>query len=370
MQIKSIDRMIIRYFSIYFLSSLMIFLSISLLFSFLQIINNRDIVKGCSFILLLKSIVYLIPSVITSSIMFSAVFSVFFTVGDMSSRGEMIAIRCSGYSYERVAEKIVLIAIVLIPFLYLLNHTVVPGSRIKSRQALRMMINRATNINLRSGLFERVSSSRIIAEEIGPSSLKGINIVRKELKEFAPNKKIRFIAGITATNGTYIKLKEKGILFSLNKGRISLIDTENPNIFYVGSFSNYQTFLPFEMNEKRYELNLKFMTTKQIIDDIKNNRIIDITKAQKEIQSRTASAISLLALVLLSLVLSFLYERESKYFSFAASIAIIFSYYALEIVSNYMFSKKIVNTPTIVYLPLIVIICLGFYFYKERLKNK
>ncbi len=353
LRIKSIDKLILGYFSIYFLVSMMLFISIFLLFSFLQIINSRDIIKGGSLVLLLKSIIYLIPSIITTSAMFSYVFSVFFTVGDMSTRGEIGALRCSGYSYKRIAEKIVLLSLLMIPFLYFLNHSIVPTSKIKSRQALRSMINRVTNINLKSGLFEKISSSKIIAHHTSPSSLTEINIIRENIKELTPNKKANFIVDISANNGTYIKLKEKGILFSLNNGKILLTDTTKPHLFYIGSFSNYQTFIPFEINEKKYDLNPKFMTTKQIKENIKNKTVLDTEKAKKEILSRTASSVAILPLTLLSLILAFFYERESKYFSFAASIGTIFSILCLSdnirlsvFKKNYQYTSDIVFTFT------------------------
>lgn len=369
LRINSVDKIVFRYFIRYFTTSFLLFISIFFLFSLLQIVNDKDIVKGLSIILIIKSVIYLIPSVITESLIFSSVFSSFFTVGEMSIKGEIIALRCSTYSYPEINSKIILIVILFIPILYHLNHHVVPSARFKSRQYIRTMINNSTNINLRDNTFERISSSYIITQEAKNSSLINVSIIRNSSKIIDSTKKADYIVNIKAETGVYTTIKNKGLLLSLNNGKISYINQNNPDIYYQGSFDSYITFIPFETNKKDYITNLKFLTTKEL-EEIYKVDTEQRYKIKKEIFTRTANSISLFSITLLALITAFLFEKESKYFSFIASIGIIFIYYVLEILSDNIVSKKMQDYPQIKFLPFVIIMISSFLIYQYGLKKK
>lgn len=368
-KIKKIDKITVSYFITFFLSSTLLFITIFLLFSFLQIISDRDISKGISMILLFKSVVYLIPSVITNSIIFSAVFSSFFTVGEMSSRGELIALRCSGYSYENIIRKIILITIIISPFLSYFNHNIVPLTRLKSRQAFKTMMNRITNINFKSGAFEKISSTRIIASETSNSTFQEITMIKKNLKELNESQK-NFILQINALNGTHTTIKDKGILISLNRGNIYFLDRDKTDIFYRGTFSNYQTFIPFEIKENNFNINPKFMTTSQIKQMIKSLNETQSINLRKEIYWRSSSSISVIAITFLSLVIALIYERESKYFSFVATLAIVILYYGFDITTDYLISKQATAYPELKFAAVLVIFSAAIYLYFFKLRKK
>lgn len=366
---NKVDKMVLKYFIRYFIVSFLLFISIFFLFSFLNIINDTDITKGLSIILIVKAVLYLIPSVITDSLIFSTVFSIFFSVGEMSVKGEIIALRCSRYSYPEINSKIILFTILLIPILYYLNHYLIPSSRFNSRQYIRTMINRATNINLKDNTFERISSSYIITEEAKYSSLKNVSIIREASKVIETTRKVNYIISIEADLGIYTTIKEKGVLLSLNNGKISYINRDNPDIYYLGGFDSYITFIPFEINKKEYFKNLKFLTTKEL-KELYEKEPNQRNSIKQEIFARTSKSISLLSIALLAITMAFLFERESKYFSFLASITIIFIYYGLEIVSDSIALKILKPYPHIKFLPFIITTLLSFLTYNYGLRNK
>ena len=368
LSLKTADKIVFKYFIRYFITSFLLFLSIFFLFSLLQIINDKDITKGLSIILILKAILYLIPSVITESLIFSSVFSVFFTVGEMSAKGELIALRSSRYSYVEINSKIILFVALLIPIIYHLNHYVIPSSRSTSRHYIRTMANRATNVNIKDNTFEKVSSSYIITEEAKHSSLKNISIIRNSSKMIEPTKRADYIINIDAKMGTYTTIKDKGLLLSLNNGRISYIDQQDPNRHYLGGFDSYMIFIPFETDRKEYATNIKFLTTKELkkLSRKDPNQTYGI---EKEIWTRTSNSISLLPITVLAMIIAFLFERESKYFSFISSVGIILIYYGVEIISDSLVSKKL-SYPYLKLLPFIIITLLSFFTYRYGLSKK
>ncbi|MCX7641627.1 MAG: LptF/LptG family permease [Elusimicrobiales bacterium] len=368
LKIKSADKLILKYYFRYFISSLILFISIFFLFSFLQIINDKDISRGLSIILIIKAIIHLIPSVFNNSLVFSAVFSAFFTTGELSLKGETTALRCCGYSYYDIISKILTLTIISIPILYHLNHSIIPYSKLKSREYIRTMINRNTNISLKPNSFEKISSSHIISKDVDYSSLRKISIIRSLAQPIDITKKADFIIHIEAESGTYTTIKHKGILLSLNNGKISYINQKNPEIFYLGSFNEYLTFVPFEVNNKNYTINPKFISTeqlkKQITTSLKEKKLI-----QKEILSRTTSSISLFFITFLALTVAFIFERDSKYFSFLASIIVILMYYGVNIICDNVIFKKIYK-PEIEIIPVLLISIFGILLYYKILRKK
>ncbi|MCX7905690.1 MAG: LptF/LptG family permease [Elusimicrobiales bacterium] len=368
LKINLADKIILKYYLKYFISSLSLFISIFFLFSFLQIINDKDISKGLSLAFIIKAIIYLIPSVMNNSLIFSTVFSVFFTIGELSLKGEITALRCCGYSYYNFIIKIIILTVISVPILYYLNHTLIPSSKLKSKHYIRTMINRSTNINLKSNSFEKISSSYIIAKEVTDSSFKNISIIRNLNKQIEDNKKADSIIHIEANYGTYKIVKEKGILISLINGKLSYLNKQTPQIFYQGSFDEYITFIPFEINIKNYDVQPKFIPTSKLkkhFELLNDNEKVII---KKEILSRTISAISLPFITFLALITALIFEKESKYFSFLASILIILIYYGTYIISNNIFKK--INVAETELIPTLTIFILGLFLHCKILSKK
>lgn len=337
LSLKKIDKVFFGYFLKYFIASITLFISIFFLFSFLQIINDKDIVKGLSPFMLTKAIIYLIPSVLSNSVIFASVFSAFFSIGEISLSGELIATRCCGYSYLQMISKIILSVIIFIPFLLYLNHSITPYYRLKSHNYIKAMTNKTTNIKIKNNSFENISSYTIIAQEANRSHLGMVNIIKDTTKMVADNKKANFIINIEAKNGIFNTVKEKGIILSLNEGKIYYLNKDNPEIFYIAQFNNYLNFIPFETNEKNYSLNYKFLTTKELkklLNEKYDKKIIS------EILSRTTSVVAFFFITILSFILAFLFEKDSKYFSFIASIGIILIYYGIEILTEHIIVRK------------------------------
>lgn len=360
-------RMFLIYFLRYFFISLFIFSGIFFVFSFIQIINDNEITNGISFYYLSKAIIYLLPSIISQTLGFSIVFSIFFSIGEISSKGELIALRVGGYSYYEITKFFFLFIFMLTIFLYFLNNNIVPKYRLKSKEYIRTMMNRITNITIKKNSFDSISSFTIYASEVNDNEMKGITIYRN-----IPNKyNSDFFAAIDAKSGYYSVIHEKGIKITLNDGNISNINKKNYSIFYTGRFKQYTTFMPFEIRAKNYSNPPKYYPTshlkKQITRETDNRKIFEI---KSEIISRVTSTLSIIAFSLISIILSMIVERNSKYFSFLISSGIIVFYYSATILCEFISKKNNNLFPLINFVPFIIILifCVYAYYYKLRFR--
>jgi len=364
---SKIEVMFLRYFLRYFIVSIFIFTSIFFIYSFIQIMNEDDIVKGISGYYLSRTLIYLLPSIIVQSLPFCIIFSIFFSVGELSSKGELIAIRVGGYSYPSIVRLLLLFILLLTIISYQLIHNISPSYSAKSKEYLRTMISRVTNINLKPGTFTNVSTFAIYSEKIEDNVMQNVIIFQNIENE--ENQKL-FIK-TQSKKGLYNTVKEKGIKITLFDGNLYQIDKNNYNILNYGKFLEYYSFIPFEIDLKSYAKSPKYISTDALMDLLKDEKIPkNIFNIKKEIYDRLSQNISIFTLSLLSIVLAFCFEKDSKYFSFLSSIFIIIMHYGI----NIIFSKLVYkNQDWLKYesfaSPFIISV-LSFYIYRKRLSKK
>lgn len=351
----------------YLLVSLVIFSSIFFIYSFIQIINEKDIVKGISGYYFAKTLLYLIPSIISTSLPFSIIFSVFFAVGELSLRGELNAIRVGGYSYGEISRTFVIFMIILTGISYFLINDIAPEYNLKSREYLRTMINRVTNINLKSGSFENISSFTIYSDKIYGNEMNKVLLFENGRTHYDSD----FFIKIEAEKGIYNILKEKGISITLYDGKIYHIDKEKYHILNLGEFEEYSSFIPFEITQKDYYNPPKYLTTSELKKILKteiNGR--EIYKIKKEITQRRSAVVSIIIFGVISAILAFYFERDSKYFAFLSSLGIILFYYAINIFSNIIAEKNPKFTEIVFFASPFLMVVLSSYFYIFKLRNK
>lgn len=362
-----IEKLFFRYFIRFFFISLLAFTGIFFIFSFIQTISKKGIMQGISLYYLARMLFYLIPSILETSIPFSFIFSIFFSVGELSARGEIIAIRVGGFSYRDISRLFFIFSFFLFIFFSILNNSISPVYSLKSRESLRTMTNRITNINIKPNSFDSISSFTIYASSITDNEMNNVILYR----DMDNNNSLKSFVKISAQKGYFEILKEQGIKINLIDGRISAIDRNNYSIYNAGMFKEYMTFIPFEVNEKTYSIPPKYLRTNDILNQIKHIGDRDqIFGMREELVSRFTTDLSILILALLSLAFAFYYEKESKYFSFIISVGIIIFYYLGDILCSLMIRKNHSLFPYINFLPLIIMSLCFFYIWFGKLEHK
>jgi len=366
LRIFKIEVYLSKVFFRYFFLSLFVFSGIFFLFSFFKVISSNDIVNGISPYYFIRTIIYLIPNILIITIPFSVVFSIFFTVGDISLRGEVIAIKVGGFSYFEMVRLLFFYAVIFSIFYYILANYIEPVCSLKSREYLRIMMNRMTNVNIKPRVFQKISTFVIYSSDVDGNFMKDVIMLR----DFESKNGDKHIFKVESKRGEFRFVKEKGLDIFLSDGTIMDITKESSDILNKGSFKDYYVFIPFEFKEANYSIPYKHMSGTEL------NRILryenDFKKKmaiKKEIFSRINSGISIFLFFLVSIILSFYYERESKYFSFFSSLILLFFYYSLLIISDVIFRKNN-HLVMISFIPSIFMLFFGFYFYFFKLRFK
>jgi lipopolysaccharide export system permease protein len=366
LRIFKIEVYLSKVFFRYFFLSLFVFSGIFFLFSFFKVISSNDIVNGISPYYFIRTIIYLIPNILIITIPFSVVFSIFFTVGDISLRGEVIAIKVGGFSYFEMVRLLFFYAVIFSIFYYILANYIEPVCSLKSREYLRIMMNRMTNVNIKPRVFQKISTFVIYSSDVDGNFMKDVIMLR----DFESKNGDKHIFKVESKRGEFRFVKEKGLDIFLSDGSIMDIAKESSDILNKGSFKDYYVFIPFEFKEANYSIPYKHMSGTEL------NRILRYEKdfkkkmaIKKEIFSRINSGISIFLFFLVSIILSFYYERESKYFSFFSSLILLFFYYSLLIISDVIFRKNN-HLVMISFIPSIFMLFFGFYFYFFKLRFK
>lgn len=361
LKISLFERYFLKTFLKYFVLSVFIFVSVFLMFSFIQIINEKGVIKGASVYVIFKTLFYLIPSILKITIPFSLVFSVFFTIGEISSRGELIAIRVGGYSYFDITKLFFAFLIFLFIFYAYIVNFLAPVMKLKSRNYARLMLNRITNIELKPKKFNILSEIAIYADEIKDNMLENARLYRDV------NKKDSYMI-INSEKGSYNIIKEKGIKLNFNKGNFYHILKGKYYMYNYGTFDSYSTFIPFPEFKKEYSVPPKFMTTPELFEILYNEDESEkIFEVKSEVYERYSTSVSVVLFGVLALMVAFYYERESKYVSFIYSLLMLMFYYGLDILFNVL-AKKYLKPEINIFPSVIVTILAVFFYFKIRKK--
>ncbi|PIS46874.1 MAG: hypothetical protein COT17_06320 [Elusimicrobia bacterium CG08_land_8_20_14_0_20_51_18] len=367
---KIVTFYVFKYFLRYFAVSIAVFIFLFLIASFIQVVNEEGVMNGFSGYLLLKSLLFLVPNILSVSVPFSLIMSVMLTIGEISSNGELTAIRAGGYSYGEISSFLSFFSLALCFFLLVSNNWISPAGLKKSRENVRTMFTRITNINISSGTFEKISAFTIYAAKASrDGELAGVLLTRKvEKKGDTPPSLISISAG----KGSYGIIKEKGIKIDLLNGNFSQFNTENNSVYVWGDFEKYSTFMPFSVEEnKDRTVPPRELTSPELLAATRTEGNPEYAfKCAQELFSRIFLSLTPLAFFLLAASLGFIFDRESKSFGFFISILTIFCYYGLVILAEFFTAGNRWAFPWALGVPLFITLAFGVFLWKYRLENK
>lgn len=356
------------YFFRYFFVSILIFIFLFFIASFIQIVNEEGVMNGFSFQLLFKSLIFLVPNILSISMPFSFVMSIMLTIGELSSNGELIAIKAGGYSYYDIVKYVMFFSIFLCFFLWFSNNFFAPSGIKKSRENVRMMFTRMTNIYLDSESFTDISDWNIYTDKVyKDGKIKGVFLTKKSQEQENPS-----IVSITAWEGNYEILKEKGIRINLSKGNLSRFDLNDSSSYWWGNFDKYSAFIPFKIEDEKIRTpnprELTILEILKVISEGTDEKYIFLCK--QEMYMRFFLALSPFAFFILATAVGFIFDRESKSFGFFMSILIIFTYYSFVIFTKFISQKYKLMSIWIFSAPFLLTTLAGIYLWRKELVRR
>lgn len=361
---------ILRVFARFFGLSLFIFTALLLMLNFVQVIN-QGVLGGFSFYFLAKSMLYLLPNIVGTSLPLAFLLAMLLSLGDMSQDGEIIALRAGGYSFYEILSGVFWAASLATLFLLAVNNWIGPQSLKRSTDYTVLMLNRVSKIDLKPRTFQKISDWVLYADGVNSltGTMRGVKLSRPINKGGAP----AFVNKINAAEGRYRVIRERGLEIELGSGQFSQTDFRAPDKVLYGKFRSYRTLLPFfsEGSEGR-KLNQRELTTPGLLARLEAG-VDDPSVADKyriEVATRLALALAPLAFFLVGAPLGVALDKRGRSAGFAITLLIIFFYYGLTITGSVLARKYPPLFPWAIFVPALATALIGVWLWKRRLYAK
>lgn len=367
MRIPISRKYILRTFSHFLALSLFVFASIFVMVNFVQIVIQGAL-GGFSFYFLLKSMVYLLPNIVSMSLPLSFLMAVLLSLGQLSQEGEIVALRAGGFSFSEILSAMFWTSVAACALLLALNNWFGPKTLKRSTDYTLSMINRVTRVELKPRTFQKISDWVIYSDEVESLSngLRGVKLIRRVNLRDEP----AFVTKINAIEGTYSVLRERGIAIELRDGQFSQTDYKDDNKVIYGSFASYRTLIPFfSGSEGSRKLSPREISTAGLLRRLKDAALDPESgvKYRIEIASRFAMALTPLVFFLIGAPLGVVLEKRSRSAGFAVSLLIIFFYYGLSITAMVLTKKHFSLFPWAMFAPAAAGAALGLWMWRRRL---
>ncbi|MBI4657043.1 MAG: LptF/LptG family permease [Elusimicrobia bacterium] len=360
----------LKNFSYFFLLSVFVFAFLMMMINLLQIVNE-GILRGFSFYFLSKSLVYLLPSILSMSLPVSFLMAILLSLGQMSGEGEIMALRAGGFSFREILSPILVFAAFLILFLFALNNWYGPKYLKRSSDYVQVMASRVTRFEITPKTFHRISAWEVYADRVQKRAglLKDVKLFRRVTKKDSP----AWIFRISADEGSYHVIKDKGILLKLKNGQFSRADVSNRDELMYGRFSSYTTLIPFfSSNDTERKIHPREMSTLKLFRELSGKELSAESSARCkiEITSRFSLMLTPAMFFLIGAPLGLIFEKKSKGMGFSISLLIIFAYYGLTMFSMVLAKKTSFFMPGIIFAPLLAGTIAGVFIWRRRLGDK
>jgi lipopolysaccharide export system permease protein len=361
---------ILRVFSRFFGLALFVFASLLVMLNFVQIVN-QGVLSGFSFYFFARSMLYLLPNIVATSLPLAFLLAMLLALGQMSQDGEIIALRAGGFSFYGIFTGVFWTALLSSVLLLAVNNWLGPAALRRSTDYTLSMLNRVTKIELKPRTFQKLSDWVLYAADVNnlTGAMKGVKLVRRINKGDAP----AFVTKINAAAGSYSIAADRGLEIALGNGQFSQTDCKDPGKILYGSFSSYRTLLPFFPEEgKARKLNHRELTTPGLLAALRAGGLEAETAARYRIEaaSRFALALAPLAFFLVGAPLGVALDKRGRSAGFAVSLLIIFGYYGLTIAGMVLSRKYGALYPWAIFAPVALTAAAGGWLWRRKLYAK
>jgi len=270
------------------------------------------------------SLLQLMPSVLALSVPMAYQLALLLALASLSERGELLALRASGFSFKQLAWPAAVFAAVLCAALLWVNNFAGPLGFRRFGQSQRFMAEQLSKLRLESGTFMTLGNWRLYADEADAEtgSLKKVHLFRSAAGGSD------WTLRVSAPTGKYSVSAKKGFGLTLYGGEFQRADKLDPNRLVMAKFSEYSVFIPFGGGSER-SLYLSEMTTPQILAGIRAGGLSVSRESEYKTaaSSRLAVAFSPLVFFWVSAPLGFGLSRRGRGWAMVMSLAVLFAFY-------------------------------------------
>lgn len=231
MRPRILDRFILKELGSSFLFGVLAFTVILVAGDLLFKVAEMIIEKGISLVTVLKLFVYKLPSVVVLTLPMSCLLSTLLSFGNLSSNSEIVALKASGVSFQRIVRPVLFGSALVALFALFMNETVVPIANEAADNVLRYDVIRQSPSFLKERVFLRDESGGQLKRVIYVSRLRPRSGIMENIivQEFDKGRLKRIT---TASEG-----KWKDAVWNLSDGKVFGVDDKD-RVEMLFSFRN------------------------------------------------------------------------------------------------------------------------------------
>lgn len=338
------------------------FISSFAIFTFAMLTGNliklADLIinKGVNFLSICKLFFYMLPWLFTFTVPMGVLSATLLAFGRLTADNEITAMKASGISLYKIIFPLVMAGIIISLLSYQLNDWLLPRLRFESRKLIAQIGVKNPTAYLEAGTFIKAFKNYIIfIYGIEKNNLINIRIYQQQ--------EGRQTRTIIAARGEITYIEEKDALrLKLMNGTSDEPDPKNPNNFYKLNFKTY--YMMLDLKEGR-DLNIEKKKSDMSIPELKAE--ISKLKAEGinpvpliiEINKKISYSFSSLVFILLGVPLGLMARRGEKTIGFGLSLAVIVTYYLLQLGGEALSIKGLIFPGLGIWLPNIVFGAIG-----------
>jgi lipopolysaccharide export system permease protein len=318
-----LSRYMLKQFAPTFVMALSVFVGVLLMNHFLRLFNVA-IMKGISPFWIAGCFARLLPFIASLALPMSFLVAMLLTLGQLSEQGEITALRASGFSFGEMVWPFLAVGTLLSALLLYVNHKAAPEGFHSFREQYLDAARQLARVDLEAGAFVKLGSWKLYSREVEPETgkLKGVYLVRNE----GGGKTLR----INAARGRLSIERGRGVALELEDGDLQLPNNE-PSRFTSGSFKRYTVEVPLTGQRPNRDLDIQEMNTATLRRKLREPATTPQHQLEYlvEIAVRSAGALTPFVFFWVAAPLGMSMGRHSRGLAFAASLGVLFGFYAL-----------------------------------------
>ncbi|MBZ4682723.1 MAG: lipopolysaccharide export system permease protein [Fusobacteriaceae bacterium] len=339
------------------------------LFSFIFLIDilvsmmENILVKSVPVLDVLELLSYTLPPIFAETIPMGVFLGIMITFSSLSTTSEIIAMESIGISLKRIIKPTLLLAFIIMCFVYFLHQSVIPRSGEKLIKISRKIAYTKPSVQLEEKIFiTGINDYNVYINHLEPSGTIADSLIvfKKETDTIYPQV---ILAKKAKWENSKMYLEDANFYKVNSEGKLALKgDFEKQEIPIDTFFGDFNTTVEKPENMSITELFKKVKYLKQ-----ENKKTI---KYELEMYKKLYIPSSILILSVLGVILSVNNNRSGKGASFGISIFIIFIYITL-INIFYMISQKGNIKPSIaMIIPNMLLLLFTLFLYVRKARSR
>ncbi len=317
-----LSRYLLRLFLPSFALCLGVFTVVLLMNTFMKLFSLA-IAKGISPLWIAACFASLMPYFLSMSVPMAFLVSMLLALGQLGERGELLALRASGFSFREMTAPFFLLAAALSGGLLYINHRASPDGFHAFREQQAQAAQQIAKLELRSDSFVRLGPWRLYTRVADPQT-------GRVTDAYLVKAGVQNGARVSAPRGSVSLVKGHGVVLELEDGDLQLPNRDLHKLT-TASFKRYRLQVPLSGGASRRAPDMQELDSPTL-----RSRINDPSTTPEhrheyavEIAVRSAGAASPFVFFWLGAPLGMDVGRMGRARGFIASLLVLFAFYGL-----------------------------------------